>query len=175
MPNGIYPVPTNRRIRAETARRSRGSRPGVGLRLRTWWRRDRLDEQLAQGIDPRKSAELVLRGEQLSNRAERARLAKALDGVVQEAGEPPAFLRLLARRAEVRASADELRALAHRLRDDLPVDPRGVAMTALLLSDGESPLFSRWASVPLREAVRSARLALDESRSASRPAFPTAA
>ena len=175
MPNGIYPASTSIRIRDERAGQSRDLRPGVGLRLRTWWRRDGLDEQLANGADPRMSAELMLRGQQLNNAAERDRLADALEGAVHDASQPVAFQSLMVRRPEVRACADELFALAHRLRDDQPIDLRGAAMTALLLSNGKSPLYSAWASVSLRDAARSARLALDERRQASSSAFPTAA
>ena len=175
MPNGMDPVLTSLRIRKKTGSPSRASRPGVGLRLRTWWRRDHLDEQLADGTDPRTNAELTLRAEQLSSDAERARLADALEGVVQEANKPLAFLKLLVRRREVRACADELLALAHRLRDDRPIDLRGAAMTVLLLSSGRSPLYSKGAGVPLREEVRKARLALDEVGKAATSAYLTAA
>jgi hypothetical protein len=175
MPNGVYPVPTSHRNLKGTAGQSRESRPGVGLRLRTWWRRDRLDEQLASGADPDESTELMLRGKQLGDREERARLADALEGAVREASERAAYLRLMVCRAEVRQCADELLALARRLRDDQPINLPGAAKTALLLSDGKSPLYFKRASVPLREAVRSARLALDEAGKASGSRFPTAA
>ena len=174
MPNGIYPVP-HRHIREQTRPRSRASHPGLGLRLRTWWRRDRLDEQLANGTDPRTSAELTLRADQLSSDAEPVRLADAIEHVLRESREPPTSSHLLVRRRQVYECADELLALADRLRDDQPIDVRGVAMTALILSDGRGPLYYERASVPLPEALRSARLALDEVDHAAAPAFRSAA
>lgn len=88
MPNGTYPIPTGLPIRNGRAPQLRRSRPGVGLQLRSWWRRDRLDERLAQGTDPRMSAELMLRARQLGSGAERTRLAEAVEGVLREAREP---------------------------------------------------------------------------------------
>jgi hypothetical protein len=61
MPNGIFPVPQFHSHPSQSADR----RTGLALRTRTWWRRDRLDEQLAHGADPATSAELTLRAAQL--------------------------------------------------------------------------------------------------------------
>jgi hypothetical protein len=149
--------------------------PGLGLRLRTWLRRDRLDKQLARGVDPRTSPELRLRAGQLSTAAERVRLAKDLEAVLRQAHEQTPQIHRLVRRRQVRACADELVALALRLRDDQPIDPRGAAMTAQLLPDPRSPLYYARANVPLQEAARCARLALDEVGQAAAPAFRTAA
>lgn len=174
MPNGIYPVPPLQ-IREGTASQTRAARRGLALRLRTWWQRDRLDEQLANGDDPRTSVELTLRAEQLSTAAERFRLAEDLEGVLRRAPERTPQIHRLVRRREVEACADELVALARRLRDDQPMDLRGVAMTAQLLADPRSPLHYERASVSLQEAVRSARRALDEVGQGAAPAFRTAA
>lgn len=174
MPNGIYPVPPLH-IREQTGPRSRASRPGLGLRLRTWWRRDRLDEQLANGTDPRTSAELTLRAEQLGTAAERVRLAEDLEGVLREARDPAPQIHRLVRRRQVYACADGLHELARRLRDDQPIALRGAAMTAQLLSDARGPLYYARPSVPLPEAVRNARLALDEVDQETASAFRSAA
>ena len=174
MPNGIYPI-FPLQIRQRSAPQAHAVRAGLGLRLRTWWRRDRLDEQIANGDDPRTSAELTLRAEQLGTAAERVRLAEHLEGVLRQAREQTPQIHRLVRRRQVEACADELVALAHRLRDDQPIDLRGAAMTAQLLSDPRGPLYYRRASVPLQEAVRSARLALDGVGPATAPAFRTAA
>jgi hypothetical protein len=64
--------------------------------------------------------------------------------------------------AESRDCADDLLALGRRLRDQQPVDVRGIAMTALLLTAGTSPLDPD-SGQRLRPVVRSARLALDGS------------
>jgi hypothetical protein len=47
-----------------------------------------------------------------------------------------------------------------RLRDEQPVDIRGAAMTARLLTDGAGPLY-RPGAQSLRDALHSARFALD--------------
>lgn len=162
MPNGIYPVPNSVQSRKQAGGSSRGSSTSAALRFKTWWRRGRLDKQLARGTSPEESAELRLRSEQLEDRSERARLADALEGAVREASEPAAFQSLAVRRPEVRACADGMVELARRLRDGRPINVRGIAETAVLLSDGKSPLYSARASLSLPEALRAARLALDE-------------
>ena len=175
MPNGIYFVPTPLPRRRGTRSRSVTSRPGAGLRLRTRWRRDRLDEQLANGADPGTSAELTLRAEQIGSGAERVRLAEYIERVLRVADEPAGMSGLLLRRGQVHACADELLALARRLRDDQPIEFRGAAMSAVLLSNGSGPLYYDRGSVRLRQAVRSARLALDEGGQSAQPDVSTAA
>jgi len=64
--------------------------------------------------------------------------------------------------AEIREYADNLRALVACLRDDLPIDIQGAAMTARLVNDRSSPLY-RAGDQGLGSAVLSARLALDRS------------
>ena len=161
MPNTrpIQPHP-HTQVRPGTA--SRTPSPGLVVRLRTWYRRERLDAQLAAGTDPEVSAELRLRAEQLGSTAEHVRLAQRLEDVVHQA-RAPATMSRLPRRREVRACVDELLAIAQRLRSDQPVGLRGVAMTALLLSDGLGPLYYDGANVPLQQAVQSAQVALEDS------------
>ena len=72
----------------------------------------------------------------------------------------PFTLRLQPHRHEIRSSTDDLLALALRLREPRPVAVRGVAMTALLLTRGASPLDPN-SGASLRQAVRAARTALD--------------
>jgi hypothetical protein len=137
MPNGIFPVP---RVRT-----SEDDGPRWGLR--TWAitraRRNRLDEQLAAGVKPSTLTPLGLRAAQLTSPAGRARLANALVEAVGEAnrGEPMA-IRRKPHRADVRAEAEAILALASRLRESTPIDVRGAAMVALLVNDGGSPLNS---------------------------------
>jgi hypothetical protein len=137
MPNGIYPVPAFR----HHSRTPHRDRPGRGLRLKTWWHRDRLDEQLARRVDPNASAELKLRAEQLVSLTERVELADSVERAVREArGRPSMWVPM--RRAGVRECASDLLALAQRLRAERPVDVRGAAMTRQLLTDGAtSPLY----------------------------------
>jgi hypothetical protein len=134
---------------------------GTSLKLRTWWMREELDEKLAHGADPESDPMLSRRAEQLSSGKTRSRTADAFVDALDEARKawsPSARLPL--RRAEVRACANDVVALAQRLRDDQPVDVQGVAMATRLIFDGTSPMY-RDGSVTLRYALRSARLALD--------------
>ena len=149
MPNGIFPVTS--------------PGPGLGTRLKSWVRRDRLDDELARGVEPTRSPELELRADRLTSVAERAGLAEGLEHAVHQArGKPAPFtVALPLRRAEVRRIADDLLVLAGRLRADEPIDVRGAAMVSRLLHDGASPLYDPAAGISLEHAVRSARLALD--------------
>jgi hypothetical protein len=157
MPNGIFPVPAFDLHSSDTT----GSRPSLAVRLRTWFSRDRLDEELADGIDPAASAELRFRAAQLRSHAERTRLANALVTTLGDARRAePVAIKSRPQRAELRDCADDLLALVLRLRDDRPIDIRGAALTARLLNDGGSPLY-RSGGEDLRHALHAARLALD--------------
>jgi hypothetical protein len=137
--------------------------PTLGVRLRTRWRRNRLDDELASGADPASSAELTLRAGELQSQAVRSRLANAimemLDGAYGH--------------AEIREYADNLMALVGRLRDEGPIDIQGTAITARLVNDRTSPLHRR-GGASLRSAILSARLALGRS-AAARESLATAA
>jgi hypothetical protein len=174
VPSGIYPLP---RFHPQSGSGpSRSARPSLGLRLKVWLRRDALDEQLARGVDSLAENTLLQRAEQLGSRVERIRLAGELESVLREARTPkaPFTARLSPRRAEVRACANELLALARRLRDERAIDVQGAAMASRLLFDGASPLYYQAAPVSLRDSLRGARLALDDLDDAE-PALPGAA
>jgi hypothetical protein len=134
------------------------SNPFTRIHVRT--HRFALDEHLAEGADPESTAALGLRSMQLLRG--RAGLASALERAAESARNPgPAFsARVPVRRAEVIDCAEDIEALAERLREPGPTSVRGIAMVSQLLHDGASPLYTdRGAS--LRYALRSARLALD--------------
>ena len=157
MPNGIYPVPIF----------DRHSEPmTLWVRLKTWWRSAHCDRQLVAGTDPASSPELSLRASQLRSPARRIRLASSLEHVVSEAFDQRLGFTTQAplRSAEVRSCADELFALAHRLRDGRQVDARGVAMAASLLFEGTGPLFTKTEPSALSDAVRAAQYALHSER-----------
>jgi hypothetical protein len=133
----------------------------LALRLRTWWQRDELDEQLVHGADPESDVALSRRAAQLRSRSTRTALAAALENAVREAHKAwSVSARLPLARADVRACADDLIALARRLRADEPIAVRGAAMAARVVFNGNSPLYGA-APISLRYAVRTARLALD--------------
>jgi hypothetical protein len=159
MPYGIYPVPTlhpNPSPATDAA-------PSFTLRLRTWWKRHRLDEQLSRGADPASTAELGLRSAQLRSRAVRSDLADALVERLNNARlVEPLMVKVRLQYRDILDCADELMALVQRLRDERPVEVRGAAVTARLLTDRAGPLY-RPGGPSLRDALRSARLALDVS------------
>jgi hypothetical protein len=167
MPNGIFPVPEFRPVPART-------RLSLAVRIRTRWRRDRLDKELSHGADPATTDELRLRATQLRSPAVRAQLANAL---VERLGDArrnePMTLTTRPQRAEVRNHADDLLALVERLRDDRPVNVRGAAMTARLANEGASPLY-RHGGQDLQGAARAARRLLDTT-GAGREDLATAA
>jgi len=160
MPYGVFPRP-NVRTAAQSA-----PRWGTSTRLRTRWHRNRLDKQLAAGVTPNPLTPLGLRADQLHSPATRAALANALVEAVGEArrGEPM-NLRRRPQRAEVRAEADALLALASRLRESTPVDVRGAAKVALLVNEKDSPLY-RPGTTRLGDALTEAHAALIPSHEA---------
>ena len=161
MPNGIFPIP---QFHSHPSPAS-GAPPTLSLRMRTRWDRDRLDDELASGVDPASSPELTLRAAQLETRSVRSRLANAIVEMLGKAHEPNLGRFTVAgqqQHAEIREYADNLGALVARLRDDQPIDVQGAAMTARLVNDRTSPLY-RNGSQSLGSAVLSVRLALDRS------------
>jgi hypothetical protein len=166
MPNGIFPVPEFRPVPART-------RLSLAVRIRTRWRRDRLDKELPR-CRSATSDELRLRATQLRSPAVRAQLAKALvEGLGDARRNEPMTLTTRPQRAEVRNHADDLLALVERLRDDRPVNVRGAAMTARLANEGASPLY-RHGGQDLQGAARAARRLLDTT-GAGREDLATAA
>jgi hypothetical protein len=172
MPNGIFPIP---QFHSHVSPVS-GTRPTLGLRMRTRLGRDRLDDELASGADPASSAELTLRAAQLQSRAVRSRLANAIAGMLGQAHEPNLGRVTIAgqqHHAEIREYADNLKALVARLRDDQPIATQGAAMTARLVNDRTSPLY-RNGGRSLGSALLSARLALDRNMSIHQDLPPAA-
>jgi hypothetical protein len=157
MPYGIYPVPQLHPHPSHTAH----AHPSFALLMRTRWKRNGLDDALVHGADPAAGAELALRAAQLRSRKVRSQLANALEEKLNNARLlEPFVVKVRLRYAEVLDCADELGALVERLRDEQPVEVRGAAMTARLLTDRAGPLY-RPGGQSLRDALRSARLALD--------------
>jgi hypothetical protein len=149
----------------------------LSIRLRRRLRRNRLDAELAQGGDPSASAELTVRAAQLRSPAERTRLANALTKALGSARGPNlgAFTPRAQRHdAAIRQAADEVLALALRLRDDRTIEVGGAAMAALLVNDRASALH-RGPAHELQAAAKAARLALDDGTSSAREDLPTAA
>lgn len=171
MPNGVFPVPKFH------SAPDRGDRVSLAVRLRTRFRRSRLDVELAQGGNPSASAELLLRATQLRSPGERARLANALINALGSARGPNlgAFSRGAQRRdAAIRQIAGDLLALALRLRDDRPIEVEGAAQTARLVDDRASALH-RGQADELQVATEAARLALDSTTASAHEGLLAAA
>lgn len=114
------------------------------LRIRVRISRRQLERRLAKGEEAASHPALALRATQLVEPRSRECLAAHLERLVVEsrtrgrelsAAAPIAYGRVV-------ASRDELRAIADSLRAPKPVQARGVAMLATLLTDAASPLFA---------------------------------
>jgi hypothetical protein len=113
------------------------------------------------GADPESDAGLSRRAAQLRSPSMRIDLAAAIENAVREAHKRwSVSARLPLARVAVRGCADDLVALARRLRADEPIGIQGAAMVARLVFNGTSPLYGE-APTSLRHVARSARLALD--------------
>jgi len=157
MPLGPFPLPD-----FETPPRPAREPSRPWARMRTRWRRNQLDDELSAGADPSTSAELGERASQLRSEPVRARLASTLvDPLVADRARGLPAIGSRPRRAALKRNLDELAPLLERLCDGHPIDVRGAAMTARLVSDTQGPLYR---TGDLRHALRSARMALDEPK-----------
>jgi hypothetical protein len=122
-----------------------GPRPHRYLaRLRVRVRRDSLDRRLAAGEDPRTDPDLALRAEELTEGDARRRIAMALYRLIDEASGVPAPFssKVPLARGAIIACTPLLCLIAGRLESNQPVAARGAAQAALLLHEGNSPLYS---------------------------------
>jgi len=122
-----------------------------------------LDRRLAAGTAPWQSSLLAARALQLTGVRNRRNLARALERLPQRA-ERPASRALSAVvpvcRGQVREALPAIRSLATQLRGDSPVDARGVARLAALLSDGAGPVYVAGRPGALRSALQDVRVGL---------------
>jgi hypothetical protein len=108
------------------------------VRLRRRW----LDFLIAHGADPLDSLTLQLRVHQLTDRRVREKLGRRIERVVLSVDRTRRWSPFVRPEpACVAAARAELRTIAEILRDGSLVYVRGVAMTAALVTDPESPLF----------------------------------
>lgn len=132
-------------------------------RTRLWARlhASRLDRALAAGASPDSSAALSLRAGELISAGARARLARSIHKLLDDARRSslPRGPVVVCRR-KVRAAKRTLEKLADRLCRD-PVDARGVAQIRLLLTERSGPLYDRPAADDLEPALRAAMAALE--------------
>jgi hypothetical protein len=142
---------------------ARVERPALILRARVLATRRSLDEQLADGANPARSAALALRARQLVSPRARRQVASGLERLVREAERPaplhPAALSLP--RREILDLRAALLGIVACLRDTRPVYAQGMALLWRLLTDGAGPAYDPHATHSLRRAVRVAAEALD--------------
>jgi hypothetical protein len=141
----------------------RGRWRRLRLKLIAGWHAAELDRQLAAGVSPDTSALLAIRGERLTGRRYRTRMAAGLARVVRDAEATSRGFSAAVRpdRREVIAARTVLAALDRRLRGEEPVSPRGVALLESLLTDGMSPLYRPTESGALGSRLRLAAAALE--------------
>ncbi|MHB8695841.1 MAG: hypothetical protein ACYDHH_31890 [Solirubrobacteraceae bacterium] len=142
-------------------------RPSVpfAVRLSVLARRSDLDQRLAAGPDPRSDLALELRATQLCSMRTRRAIATRLRGMIDAArsgSDGPLGIGRVAH-SEVLAEAEALTDLAIRLVATRPVNPMGVALAKVLVSDADSPLRVGAEPGTLYTIVRLATAALDVS------------
>ena len=136
---------------------------GYLTRLRVRLRRDGLDRRIAAGEDTHGDADLGRRAAQLTEPDTRHRIAVTIDRVIDEAAEPPAPFssKVPLARAAIITCAPRLCEIAGRLDGDQEVAPRGVAQAAMLVREGDSPLFTpRISDVALNRRLTAVAAAL---------------
>ena len=134
------------------------------LKLRAAWRASDLDDALADGTDPLASDELTHHALKLADPGQRARLAKALELIVNHvsAGGPsPVPGPTILRRDPIRQNRAELLVLAWRLRAEGFHCLRGLAMADRMIRFGDSPLYMAPNSQKLRRRVEEILAALE--------------
>ena len=140
--------------------------------LSVFARRSDLDQRLAAGGDPRSDPALQLRAAQLCRVRTRRVIAARLRGMIDAArngSDGPLGVGRVAR-SEILAESDALTDLAVRLVATRPVNPMGVALAKVLVSDVDSPLRVGAEPGTLHAVVRLATAALDSSPAQSGPA-----
>ncbi len=112
------------------------------LRVRTWFRRPRLDAAITRGLHQPDDPGFALREAQLVEARQRRRLARRLEEIVATPRRPsaPSSTAPIDRRA-VEIAGPVLTELILLLRSQQAVEARGVALGWRLLTDPESSLF----------------------------------
>ena len=135
--------------------------PSVMTRLRARTRRLELDRALAEGADPASSPLLAARAAQLVARANRYRLAAAIEHLALTAAAPRGLLRTVPRRGAVHPNRTQLMDLAGTLRRGGLLYARGIAILELVLIDGSGPAYSDARGEGLARQLQLAAAGLD--------------
>ena len=132
------------------------------LRARVWLTRQTLDERLAAGESMLANEALTRRAEQLASVRGRHSLAAGVRRALEDAERPARALSSavpIQRRAILRSRL-RLERLAAELEGDEPVRLAGIARVHLLLTDGNSPLYTALPDGTLDQALAQAHAAL---------------
>jgi hypothetical protein len=124
-----------------------------------------LDDRLLTGELSPDTGQGKVRADQLLSARHRARSAKALRELVEEAQQPrPSFFNANLRVQRTVIREDQALILARELEERALVNPRGVILADRLITDGESPAYSTGAAIEdhgkLAHEVERARAAL---------------
>jgi hypothetical protein len=117
------------------------------LKLRVLRDRTRLDSALAEGADPSDDPTLAIRARALSAPRARRRLAGTILNLLDAAEEPPDAFgphgpRPPLQRESILTARPELETLADRLAGPGPMPVQALALTALLVWDAASPIYT---------------------------------
>jgi hypothetical protein len=122
-----------------------------------------LDDRLLDGELSRDTGKGRTRAGQLTSGSHRARCAKALRELVEDAQRPHASLfnaNLRIQRLVIRENEALILTLARELEELAEVDPRGVILADRLIEDGDSPVYAREDHGEIAAEVERAREAL---------------
>jgi hypothetical protein len=121
-----------------------------------------LDRRLAAGEDPASDRLLAARANRILRRPSRERLAADWERLLRTARRPiaPRSPRVLVRPRSVLAVEHHVRELIAMIREPARVNPRGLALAALLLTDGAGPLYNPRRAVDLVPALQAAAAAM---------------
>lgn len=136
--------------------------PAVVLRrVRAWFAAPRLDVRLAGGEDPSTESALAWRSAQLASRRSRCRLAAGLERLWSRPPERAALSAAIPSDwLAVEIARPALEQLANALRSRESVQPQGIALTQVLMTDPGSALYRPDYPDELYEVARAALLAL---------------
>lgn len=137
----------------------------LGLQLKVYMTRAKLDRQIASGhpdvVDPPRA----LRARQLTAPDTRRDIAGSLRNIMDYAdrrGSQPIISAVVVEPRAVRCGRRAILELAERLEAAMPVSARGVALARALLTDGRSPLFNPHCERTVSEVAWEVKDALDE-------------
>jgi hypothetical protein len=135
--------------------------PGFLLRLQARLAAPRLDLRIAEGEDPGLERALACRSAQLVSKRSRGQLAGGLERLWSSAGQPGFSTAIPFNRQAVQIARPALQRLATALRSQDAVQPRGVALIRLLLTDMCSALYKPASTEQLYDVAGAALSALD--------------